>query len=147
MTPDSQTSDSFTIEKVYPHPRDTVWAAWAVLERKKAWFGDGLEQFDFRVGGRDRGVFSDKMGEHVNETAYFEISDRERIVYAYSMAMNGRVHTVSLVTVLFEDVEAGTRLRQIEQMWIMPPSDGVAGRRHGWQALLDNLGSYLEKAS
>lgn len=40
------------------------------------------------------------MGAHRNETRYFEIKNGERVVLAYSMALNGRVHTVSLATVL-----------------------------------------------
>ena len=83
------------------------------------------------------------MGEHQNETRYFEISDRNRIVLAYSMALNGRVHTVSLATIVFADHDGGTRLTYTEQMCVIPPSDGVDGRRHGWDALLTGLESYL----
>ncbi len=141
---DKQHHDSFDIERIYPNCRDHVWAAWAVPEKKKAWFGDGLAKVDFRVGGRERGGFRNAMGEHTKEAVFFEITEKERIVYAYSMAMNGRVHTVSLVTVLFEDQGGGTRLRHIEQMCVMPPSDGTDGRRNGWGKLLDSLGTYLE---
>jgi hypothetical protein len=60
------------------------------------------------------------------------------------MAMNGRVHTVSLATIVFLDEGGGTRLRYTEQMCVLPPSDGPQGRAHGWSALLDGLGNYLE---
>ena len=85
------------------------------------------------------------MGEHTNETRYFEIRDEQLIVLGYSMAMNGRVHTVSLTTIAFMDENGGTRLRYTEQMCVLPPSDGARGRSHGWGVLLDNLGSYLEE--
>jgi len=143
MTTQAQHHERFTIERVYPNCREHVWAAWAVTEKKAAWFGNGSFEMDFRPGGFERGSFSNEMGEHTNETRFFEICEGERIVLAYSMAMNGRVHTVSLATILFTDENGGTRLRYTEQMCIIPPSDGVEGRQAGWRALLDSLDRYL----
>jgi uncharacterized protein YndB with AHSA1/START domain len=60
------------------------------------------------------------MGEHVNETRYFEIEEGERIVLAYSMAVNARVHTISLTTITFRDESGGTRLKYTEQMCVVP---------------------------
>lgn len=144
MTDEAQHHDQFTVERIYPNCLDHVWAAWAVPEKKKAWFGDGLSELDFRVGGVERGSFRNDMGEHSKEAIFLEIAERKRIVYAYSMAMNGVIHTASLVTVLFEDHGGGTRLRHIEQICVIPPSDGAEGRKHGWGALLDRLGDYLK---
>lgn len=135
--------ETFTIERVYPNCLAHVWASWSVREKKAAWMGsDGLEM-DFRTGGAERGAFEDARGTHVNEGRYFEIAEQERIVLAYSMSVNGRVHTVSLATVLFSDEDGGTRVRYSEQMIVIPPSDGVAGRRAGWDHLLEELGQYL----
>ena len=50
---------------------------------------------------------------------------------------------LSQVTVTFEDENGGTRLGYTEQMCVIPPSDGVEGREHGWSALLDGLAGYL----
>ena len=77
---------------------------------KSKWFGNGLTEMDFRVGGVERGSFNNHMGEHAKEARFFEIQEKSRVVYAYSMAMNSTVHTVSLATVLFEDEGGGTRL-------------------------------------
>ncbi|MEQ1944740.1 SRPBCC family protein [Mesorhizobium sp. VNQ89] len=139
----SPTHDSFTIERIYPNCREHVWSAWSTAAKKAKWFGGETHSMDFRVGGRESAAFNDKMGEHVNETRYFEIVENERIVMAYSMAMNGRVHTVSLATVQFADRDGGTRLIFTEQMCVIPPSDGVEGRRHGWGELLGGLESFL----
>jgi uncharacterized protein YndB with AHSA1/START domain len=139
----SDVHSQFTIERVYPNCPAHVWSAWSVPEKKAAWLGnDGLEM-DFRPGGSERSSFRDAMGEHVNEARYFEIKDGERIVLAYSMAMNGRVHTVSLVTITLAEEGRGTRLRYMEQMCVIPPSDGAAGREHGWRALLKSLEEHL----
>jgi uncharacterized protein YndB with AHSA1/START domain len=137
MTDVSIVHDGFTIERLYPNCREHVWSAWSMPEKKAVWFGSGGHSMDFRVGGSERAFHRDAMGEHVNETRYFEIVEGERIVMAYSMAVNGRVHTISLATILFADHGGGTRLTYTEQMCVIPPSDGVAGRRHGWGALLD----------
>lgn len=143
MSGPAQSHETFTIELTYPNCLDHVWACWADLDKKRAWFGDGLRQMDFRPGGAELSGFQDGMGEHANETCYFEIQDRRRIVLAYSMALNGRVHTVSLATVVFAEADGGTRLTYTEQMCVIPPSDGVEGRRHGWDALLTALEDYL----
>jgi uncharacterized protein YndB with AHSA1/START domain len=135
--------DSFTIERVYPHCRAHVWAAWSVPEKKAAWLGSRPIEMDFRPGGAERIGFSNEMGDHLNQTRYFEIRDEELIVLAYSMAMNGLVHSTSLTTVTFADEGGGTRLRYTEQMCVLPNSDGAPGRTHGWGVLLDGLGAYL----
>lgn len=143
MTRPQQEHRQFTIERIFPNCLDHVWAAWAIPEKKRAWFGEGLVEVDFRPGGAERNAFVSPMGTHTNETRYFEIKDRQRIVFAYSMALDGRVHTVSLATVLFADHGGGTKLTYVEQMCVIPPSDGAEGREHGWSALLDALGRYL----
>lgn len=135
--------DSFTIERTYPNCREHVWSAWATPAKKAKWFGGDVDRMDFRVGGSERAAFRDAMGEHVNETRYFELVEGERIVMAYSMAVNGRVHTVSLATVLLADAGGGTHLTFTEQMCVIPPSEGVGGRRHGWSELLGAMAAYL----
>jgi len=142
---DIYSHDSYTIERVYPNCVAHVWAAWSIPEKKAKWFGGGTADMDFRIGGGERTSFRNEMGEHINETRYFEIRNEELIVLGYSMAMNGRVHTVSLTTIAFMNENGGTRLRYTEQMCVLPPSDGAAGRSHGWGVLLDNLGNYLEE--
>jgi uncharacterized protein YndB with AHSA1/START domain len=142
---DNYRHDSYTIERVYPNCVAHVWSAWSIPEKKAKWFGGGTADMDFRTGGSERKSFHNEMGEHTNDTRYFEIRDEELIVLGYSMAMNGRVHTVSLTTIAFSDENGGTRLRYTEQMCVLPPSDGAEGRKHGWGVLLDNLGSYLEE--
>lgn len=133
----------FTIERIYPNCKAHVWACWSMREKKEAWLGGEELQMDFSPGGAERNSFRNAIGEHVNEGRYFEIEEGQRIVLAYSMAVNGRVHTVSLTTILFEDANEGTRLTYTEQMCVIPPSDGVEGREQGWTALLDSLGGYL----
>ncbi|SDH19315.1 SRPBCC domain-containing protein [Pelagibacterium luteolum] len=144
MGEQSQQHREFTLERFYPNCKEHVWAAWSIREKKAAWLGsEGLEM-NFSPGGVERSGFRNSMGEHNSEGRYFEIKEGERIVLAYSMAVNGRVHTVSLATILFRDENGGTRLTYTEQMCVIAPSDGVEGRKHGWNALLNGLAGYLE---
>jgi uncharacterized protein YndB with AHSA1/START domain len=141
----AQYHEQFTIERLYPNAKAEVWAAWSEREKKSKWMGAPKLEMDFRVGGSERSTFREAMGEHANEGRYFEISEGNRIVLAYSMALNGRVHTVSLTTIVFKDEKRSTRLIYTEQMCIIPPSDGLEGRTHGWGVLLDALGKQLER--
>jgi uncharacterized protein YndB with AHSA1/START domain len=143
MSDDTQHHESFSISRVYAAERAEVWLAWAIRDKKSAWLHCSKLEIDFRVGGSEHASYVAGEDEHVNETRYFEIADQERIVMAYSMAKNGRVHTVSLATVTFADVDGGTRLTYMEQMCIIPPSDGVRGREEGWNSLLNTLEAFL----
>lgn len=143
----TQHHETFTIERVFPNCLDHVWAAWAIPEKKQSWFGGENADSDFRVGGTESKSFENDRGTHTNNTHYFEIQEGERIVFGYSMSMNGVVHTVSLTTVTFTEEDGGTRLSYTEQMCVIPPSDGAVGRTHGWNALLDALGMYLAEGT
>ena len=135
--------ETFTITRAYEKSRDLVWSGWSDQAKKTKWMGGGLERMEFAPGGSERHVFNDQMGQHVNDTRYFEIVPGQRIILAYSMALNGRVHSVSLTTVTFADQGGGTLLTYTEQMTVLPPSDGLQGRRHGWTAILDSLDKAL----
>lgn len=139
--------EHFTIERRLAKCPEHVFSAWSDPGKKQRWFARSSESFvdDFRVGGRSYGAFENDMGRHENETRYFEIVPDALIVYGYSMAMNGRVHSVSLVTLRFEDDNGGTHLIHDERMTLLGPSDGAAGRQHGWGVLLDAMGAELER--
>jgi len=62
------------------------------------------------------------------------------------MALDGRVHSASLATVSFADADGGTLLTFTEQGAFFPPSDMAAGRRGGWEALLNALDRLLAPA-
>lgn len=145
--------DSFSLERRLPAAPARVFRAWADARQKRRWFvdNDGPEwttlyyENDFRIGGRERGAWrmehTDKTmaGEHANETVYLDIVTDERIVYAYTMAMDGTVHSASLATVTLEPDADGCRLTYTEQGAFFAGSDGVGMRRGGWSWLLDNL--------
>ncbi len=100
---------------------------------------------DFRIGGSETGRFvrtsGPGAGEHANVTHYLDIVPGKRIAFAYTMALDGRIHSASLATVSFAEAGGGTLLTYTEQGAWFAPSDGVDGRREGWEALLAALES------
>lgn len=148
MTPEH---DTFTLIRDFAAAPADVFALWSDPEKKRLWFVDSDAPqwqerdytMDFRVGGGETGRFvlteGPGAGEHRNVTHYLDIEPDARIVYAYTMAMNGRIHSASLTTVTFDLHDGGTRLTYCEQMTLIGESDGAAGRTHGWTHLLDAL--------
>lgn len=152
------THDTFTLKKIIAAPPARVFAAWADPEQKRQWFveADSADWqtldygMDFRVGGREHGRFvllagTVAQGEHVNETVYLDIAPDSRIVYAYTMAQNGRIHSASLATVRFTEAGTGTRVSYTEQGAFYDKGDGVNGRKGGWTSLLNALAKFLAK--
>ena len=143
----------FTIEKIIPASPAAVFRAYADEDLKRQWFvppGQPRSAYslDFRPGGRETGHFvlteGPGAGVHENATTYLDIAQNERIVYAYAMSWDGRVHSASLVTVTFAATEAGCRLTVTEQGAFFPPSDGPKMRRGGIAAQLDGLAALFD---
>lgn len=143
---------SFTIEKIIAASPANVFRAYGDAEHKLQWFvppGTGREAYslDFRIGGREMGRFDIAEGPgaglHENATTYLDIVDDERIVYAYTMSWNGRIHSASLATITFSPTEAGCRVTVTEQGSFFQPSDGNEMRKGGIAAQLDALARLL----
>ena len=88
----SLTHATFTIERVVNAPPERVFAAYATLEAKMAWFKAPTDietlhrDFEFRVGGRERfharwpsGLTSDF------QAVYHDIVPNERIILVYDL--------------------------------------------------------------
>ena len=158
----SVTTDSFTITRTLKACPAHVFAAWSDPSLKRRWFvdHDGPDwktlyyDLDFRVGGKERGAWrmsatdqTPMAGEHANETTFLEIKDEELIVYAYTMAMNGAIHSASLATVEFMPAGGGTEIRYSESIVLIGESDGIEGRKNGWSWLLDQLETVLTETA
>lgn len=151
MNERSVTHARFTLEREYPHPPDRVFAAFAEPEAIRAWLVEGegwdVESFDmdFRVGGHQASSFRFQDGPEIhNHTVYQDIVPDERIVYAYSMTVEGERISASLATVEFHPVDGGTELVFTEQDAFLDGHDGLESRRSGTDGLLDDLGPWLD---
>jgi uncharacterized protein YndB with AHSA1/START domain len=144
--------DSFTLERTYPHAPETVFAAWAIPDRKEAWFGQGPDfvetvegyELDFRVGGRERYHGLLESGRTFGFDATFrDIVDGRRIVCAYDVLIAGRVISVTLLTVEFEPAGTGTHLVLTEQCAFLDGLDSLEDRLPGVEDMLLKLDAYL----
>jgi uncharacterized protein YndB with AHSA1/START domain len=136
---------TFVIERSYDADPVRVFAAWASLEAKQAWFGprdkSGIaHDLDFRVGGRER--FSGAT--HSYNALYQDIVDGERIVYTYEMYAGEDRISVSVATVEMRAAEGGTALKLTEQGVFLDGHDTVAQREHGTRELMEALAKALD---
>lgn len=150
MTERSLAHAGFTLVREYPHPVAEVWAAFAVEERKRAWFGAdrtavGVWEFDFRVGGRDVAESRFHDGPVSRYVAHYtDIVEHERIVTTYDMWIDGTHISTSVASFEFESTESGTRLTHGEHGIHLDGFD-LDGRmrEQGSAGLLDALGRSL----
>src|SRR5437868_953112 len=107
---------SFTIERKLDAPPALVYSAFATENGKQAWFSGPNEQwsleersFDFRVGGRETlsGKWKSGMISRF-DAQYHDIVPDERIIYSYTMHVNGNKILVSLATIEFKRAGTGT---------------------------------------
>jgi uncharacterized protein YndB with AHSA1/START domain len=152
MTERSVTHATFVIERSYPASPARVFNAFADPAIKRGWFAEGegweVETFevDFQVGGREHSSFRFQGGPLItNDTVYQDIVPDQRIIIAYSMAVEGAAISSSLATMEFKPEGKGTRLVFTEQGAYLDGHDDVPGREHGTRELLEALGRALER--
>jgi uncharacterized protein YndB with AHSA1/START domain len=134
---------TFVIERIYRTTPDRVFSAWADAALKASWF-QKPDEFDFRVGGRERNHGGPPGGPiYTFEAVYQEILAAQRIVYIYAMDLGKTRISVSVVTVEFEPAESGTRQVFTEQAVFLDGHDSPEQREHGTKAMLDKLGEEL----
>jgi uncharacterized protein YndB with AHSA1/START domain len=154
MSDRSITHGSFTFERVYDAKPAQVFAAFADISAKSAWFvgpdefGEPDWSMDFRVGGREvlrNGVEGGPV--FTFDARYTDIVPDGRIVYTYEMYQDDARLSVSVATLEFEPDGGGTRLILTEQGAFLDGLDTVAQREQGTGELLDNLGAVLRKSA
>jgi len=143
----------FTIERTYPSVTpQRVFDAFATEAGKDAWFSGPNEnwdiverEFDFRVGGREslKGRWKSGMVTHFQAT-FWDIVPGERIVYAYSMHLDGKMISVSLATFEFKAAGGGAKLIMTEQGAFLDGYDDNGSREGGSREIVEKLSRYLE---
>ena len=142
---------TFVIQRRFPVAPEKVFAAYADPAKKNRWFADeeqsAIESFemDFRVGGRETKCFRTK--DHLlcrNDTVYTDIVPNARIVFAYTMTVNGQRISSSQATTEFREAPGGgTDLWFTEQAAFFEGADGPAMREGGWRVLIEQLAAEL----
>ena len=146
------TNATFTIERVLNAAPARVFAAYATLEARSAWFKAPADietlnrDFDFRVGGVERfrarwpsGLVSDF------QAVFHDIVENERIVLVYDLFHNAEKLSVSLQTIELRPEGDRTRLLHTEQAsYFSGGIEAVQGREHGTAWHVDNLVAVIE---
>ena len=149
--PSTVLHDTFVLEREYPVAPDRVFAAFADLETKERWFkgfddwtSDGEHTLDFRVGGHEHEAGGPPGGfVSTFDATYLDIIADERIIYSYSMTIDGVPLSVSLATIEIVPTTDGSRLRMTEHGAFFDTADGPAQRVEGTEHLLDAVGRVL----
>ena len=137
---------TFVLERTLGVPLARVFHAWADPAAKARWFIGPQESastdhaLDFRVGGREHASGAiPGAGTYAFDALYQDIVPDQRIVYSYDMHVDGRRISVSVATIEFLQVDAGTRLIVTEQGAYLDGLDNAVERERGTRELLDQL--------
>lgn len=140
------------IERIFSAPRQKVWDAWVETDQVAVWWGpEGfstrVEASDLREGGKWRYVMiEDTSGkEYPSEGVIIELVELEKIVttdeFGKEMAANPDLPQGIVTTVLFEEVEGGTKLTvQIDHPTLEDKEKHAKmGVAEGWNSSLNKL--------
>ena len=141
---------SLALTRSYPVAPEKVWRAWTDAEAVKRWWGPGpgepvsLAELDVRVGGRFRIVFGGPDGKmHECAGVYQEVVPHRKLVFTWHWP-NSTPERVSLVTIVFKDLNGKTELVFThEQLFDEKARDD---HKRGWSASLDKLTDFLKAA-
>lgn len=144
------THATIVIERNFPVPPQRVFAAFSDPIKKRKWFaeGEGFKvdsyELDFRVGGREitRMHFAE-FPACTNDTYFLVIVPNQRLVFAYTMTMNGQAFSSSHATCEFVATADGTNMLFTEQAAFFEKSDGAKLREEGWRKLFAELARAL----
>ncbi len=143
-TPAAHTS--FMLDRQFKASAARVFAAWAHPATKLRWNDCHADMnatefsMDFRPGGQE--IYRSRLPDGTKlavDKVFLDIVANARIVFAYSMAFDGRVVSASLVTVEFADTPSGSALKLTEQLAYLDGHMDIEQRRRGTEEGLDRL--------
>lgn len=146
MTTTPAAHTSFVLERRFKAPATRVFAAWADPATKQRWSDCHAEMnatefsMDFRPGGQE--IYRSELPDGTQlavDKVFLDIVPQARIVFAYSMAADGRALSASLVTVEFANTPAGSTLKLTEQLAYLDGHHDLEQRRRGTEEGLDRL--------
>lgn len=147
--PDAQ-HDTFTLERRYAAAPARVYRALTDPRAKAAWFAGppGWEEhervMDARVKGAERVVGRHPSGMvSAFDAVYMDLVPNERVIFAYTMHLDGQLISCSLATWELHADGTGTRLVLTEQGTFLNGYVDGGSRQEGTNLLLDALGASL----
>jgi uncharacterized protein YndB with AHSA1/START domain len=154
MTARSVVHASFTISRHWKASPARVFAAFADPVKKQKWFGGGTaweevsRSFDFREGGRETAIGAWRAIGIVTdfECIYLDIVPDERILYSYTVRIDGVKISVSQACIELHPDGDGTRFVLTEYGDYLDGYEDKGSREHGTNALMDALAKTLQSA-
>ncbi len=146
MTTTSAAHTSFVLDRHFKASARRVFAAWADPATKLRWNDCHADMnatefsMDFRPGGQE--IYRSRLPDGTPlavDKVFLDIVENARIVFAYSMAFDGRALSASLVTVEFADTPSGSMLKLTEQLAYLDGHMDIEQRRRGTEEGLDRL--------
>lgn len=142
--------DTFTLERRYAATPARVYRALTDPRAKAAWFvgPSGWDEhervMDARVNGTERVVGRHPSGMvSAFDAVYLDLVPNERVIFTYTMHIDGRLISCSLATWELHADGAGTRLVLTEQGAFLNGYVDGGSRVEGTNLLLDALGAAL----
>jgi uncharacterized protein YndB with AHSA1/START domain len=136
------------ITRIFKAPRERVFEAWTTPEALSAWWGPKSmslpeHEFNVREGGTWRATMRSPEGsDHFISGIFKEIIDQERLVFTWGWTIDGKRSHESTVTITFDDVKAGTKVR-LHQALLTSTADRE-GHHQGWTSTFENLDDFLD---
>lgn len=148
------TNPKFNFSLIIPAPIEMVYAAWTDPAQLAVWWGphgftNPVCQLEDHPGGKLLIHMQDSFGTiHPMDGTFHEVEEKKRLVFT-SSALNqaGRPILQVLNTVLFEEVEEGTRLTvlaDVERVGLSAKTY-LDGMEEGWSESLDRLKGFLSR--
>jgi uncharacterized protein YndB with AHSA1/START domain len=139
---------TFTLERVYPHPKERVFAAFTTREAKAKWFGDPVPEtqwdLDFREGGREYNSGPFRGQVHTFDAVYLDIVENERLAYSYNMYVDDVKLSSSFAVIELTAVDGGTKITFTETGAFFDGHEDPSLRENGSGWILDALGASLK---
>ena len=147
---------TFVVERAFPKPPETVFAAFSDPAKARRWYGEGdghkVEEFtsDFRVGGLQTLRYLLKEGTPVagmtinNQARFQEIQPNQRIVTATTMDLSGKRILASQTTIELLPNGSGTDLILTHQGAFLEGGLTPEMLEAGWKTLMEKLASELD---
>jgi uncharacterized protein YndB with AHSA1/START domain len=154
VAPSNETSEAthstFRVTRTYPHAPERVFRAFAEKDSVRRWRVEDenceiLEfSYDFRVGGGEVSRFAFAGGPEMRLDAQFQdIAPSKRIIFTYRLVAGPILLSVSLTTIEFSLLAAGTELIFTEQGVYFGGPDAGRNREEGTRFILEKLAKEL----
>jgi uncharacterized protein YndB with AHSA1/START domain len=146
---------TFVVERSFPKPSETVFAAFSDAAKARRWYGEGdghtVEEFtsDFRVGGTQTLRYKLKEGTPVagmtisNQGRFQEIVPNQRIVTVSTMDLEAKRILASQVTIELLPNANGTDLILTHQGAFFEGGLTPEMLEAGWRGLMEKLAAEL----